>query len=258
MVGGGDSAMEEATSWPSSPTRSPSCTAATSSARRKIMIDYARVQGQRRVRHQRRRRRGAGRAGRQGDRCRAARHRHRRAPRAAGATACSWPSATTPRRALFKGILDMDEAGYLITQAGLHRHQRRGRLRRRRRRRPHLPAGRDRRRDGLHGGARRRALAGAQGAQAAAGRRDRSRPEPIAPGYSTFACATGSARTAATGPSTRTAATASRHQAVGCTAVRVRLPVRAARGLLPAGQRRLHRLRPRTPASSRPARACSS
>ena len=44
-------------------------------------------------------------------------------------------------------------------EAGLHRDERRGRLRGRRRRRPHVPAGGHRRRDGLHDGARRRALA---------------------------------------------------------------------------------------------------
>ena len=38
-----------------------------------------------------------------------------------------------PTTGLFKDILDMDEAGYLLTQAGLHRHQHRGRVRGRRR-----------------------------------------------------------------------------------------------------------------------------
>ena len=122
------------------------------------------VQGQRRVRHQRRGGRGAG---------------HRRAARS---PACVLRDTVTgesrelaadgvfvaighdPTTGLFKGILDMDEAGYLLTQGRFHRHQHRGRVRRRRRGRPRLPPGRDRGRNGLHGGARRRALAGARAA----------------------------------------------------------------------------------------------
>ena len=55
-----------------------------------------------------------------------ARHRHRRDARASRPTACSSRSATTRTPALFKGMLDMDEAGYLITQRRLDRDQHRG------------------------------------------------------------------------------------------------------------------------------------
>ena len=47
-----------------------------------------------------------------------------------------------PNTDLFKGQLDMEDNGYLITAAGQHPHQRRGRLRLRRRAGPHLPPGR--------------------------------------------------------------------------------------------------------------------
>ena len=46
-----------------------------------------------------------------------------------------------PNTKLFVGQLDMDEAGYLLTKPRLDRDERPGRLRRRRRRRPRLPAG---------------------------------------------------------------------------------------------------------------------
>ena len=62
-----------------------------------------------------------------------------------------------PNTDLFKGQLDMEDNGYLVTEPA--RHQRRGRLRLRRRPGPHLPPGHHRRRLGLHGRHRRRALA---------------------------------------------------------------------------------------------------
>ena len=67
-----------------------------------------------------------------------------------------------PTTALFAGVLDMDEAGLPAHARRLDRHERRGRLRRRRRGRPRLPPGGHRGGHGLHGGARRRALAGAR------------------------------------------------------------------------------------------------
>ena len=63
-----------------------------------------------------------------------------------------------PNTDLFKGQLDMEDTGYLVTGPG-HGHQRRGRVRLRRRPGPHLPPGHHRGRLGLHGRHRRRALA---------------------------------------------------------------------------------------------------
>ena len=65
-----------------------------------------------------------------------------------------------PNTDLFKGVLDMDDNGYLVTQPGLVVHQHRRRLRLRRRAGPHLPPGDHRRRLRLHGRDRLRALAG--------------------------------------------------------------------------------------------------
>ena len=63
-----------------------------------------------------------------------------------------------PNTSLFVDQLDHDENGYLVTQARLDRDEHPRRLRRRRRAGPHLPAGGHRRRIGLHGRARRRAV----------------------------------------------------------------------------------------------------
>ena len=67
-----------------------------------------------------------------------------------------------PNTDLFKGVLDMEDNGYLVTRPGLDLHQRRRRVRLRRRAGPHLPPGHHRRRLGLHGRHRRRALARGQ------------------------------------------------------------------------------------------------
>ena len=42
----------------------------------------------------------------------------RRRARPSTSAGCSWRSATDPNTDLFKGILDMDDNGYLITQPG--------------------------------------------------------------------------------------------------------------------------------------------
>ena len=68
----------------------------------------------------------------------------------------------TPNTELFRGILDMDENGYLDGRARHDAHEHRGRVRGRRRRRPRLPPGHHRGRLRLPGGARRRALADAR------------------------------------------------------------------------------------------------
>ena len=63
-----------------------------------------------------------------------------------------------PRSELFKGQVELDESGYVKVAAPSTQHQPGGRVRRGRPRRPHLPAGGDGRRDRLRGSARRRAL----------------------------------------------------------------------------------------------------
>ena len=63
-----------------------------------------------------------------------------------------------PNTGLFKGQLELDGNGYLITHDGT-RYERPGRLRLRRRAGPDLPPGHHRRRLRLHGGHRRRAVA---------------------------------------------------------------------------------------------------
>ena len=64
----------------------------------------------------------------------------------------------TPNTQLFAGQLEMDPAGYLVTQPGSTRTNVPGSLRGRRRGRPRLPPGGDGRGHGLHGRDRRRAL----------------------------------------------------------------------------------------------------
>ena len=63
-----------------------------------------------------------------------------------------------PNSKLFKGLLDMDAAGYIKMQPGLDGDEDPGRVRVRRRRRPRLPPGGHRGRHRLHGRHRRRTL----------------------------------------------------------------------------------------------------
>ena len=79
-------------------------------------------------------------------------------PRSSRSAAPSSRSATSPRSELVAGQVDTDENGYVMTDARLDPDQPRRRLRGRRPRRPHLPPGRHRRRDRLHGRARRRVV----------------------------------------------------------------------------------------------------
>ena len=64
-----------------------------------------------------------------------------------------------PNTDLFKGQLDMEDNGYLITRPGSTYTNVDGRVRLRRRAGPHLPSGHHGGRLGLHGGHRRRAMA---------------------------------------------------------------------------------------------------
>ena len=64
-----------------------------------------------------------------------------------------------PNTALFRGQLDLDENGYIVTERRLHPHVGRGRVRGRRRAGPRVPPGDHRRRERLHGRDRGRALA---------------------------------------------------------------------------------------------------
>ena len=65
-----------------------------------------------------------------------------------------------PNTQLFRGQLEMDENGYIVTNGRTTYTSVDGRVRLRRRAGPRLPPGRHRRRHRLHGGDRRRALAG--------------------------------------------------------------------------------------------------
>ena len=145
-------------SSPSSPTRSPSSTAATSCGPRRSCrtgpsptprsssSGTPSVDGDRR-RHEARRHRGARTSSpaRRTD---------------AAVTGLFVAIGHQPNTDLFKGQLELEDNGYLVTGSrGSLDHQRRGRLRLRRRPGPHLPPGHHRRRLRLHGRHRRRALA---------------------------------------------------------------------------------------------------
>ena len=64
-----------------------------------------------------------------------------------------------PNTKLFVGQLELDDAGYIVTNPGSTQTNIEGVFAGGRRRRPHVPSGGHRRRDGLHDSPRRRALA---------------------------------------------------------------------------------------------------
>ena len=156
VVGGGDSAVEEASSSPASPTRSPLFTAATRCARRRSC---------RTARSPTRRSSSSGTTPSTellGRECGAVvKHVETGETRHAAGERPVRRHRPRPNTELFIDQLDMDENGYLVTQPG-SRSQRRRRLRLRRRAGPHVPPGGHRRRLGLHGRHRRRALARGQ------------------------------------------------------------------------------------------------
>ena len=79
----------------------------------------------------------------------------------------SSPSAMMPATALFRGQLELDTDGYIITAARQHGDGDPRRVRRRRRQGQDFPPGGDGRRHGLHGGARGRKVSRRREAQAA-------------------------------------------------------------------------------------------
>ena len=78
--------------------------------------------------------------------------------RSSTSPACSSRSATTRAASCSAARSTLDENGYVLVEAPEHAHQRARRVRRRRPGRPHLPAGDHRRRHGLRRRARRRAV----------------------------------------------------------------------------------------------------
>ena len=154
-------------SSPASPSRSPSSTAATACAPRKIMQDRAFANDEDPASS------GTARSPRScGDGKVAgvapAQRRDRRGARRSTSPACSSRSATT-RAPSWSRARSTSTTRATSVDAPSHAHQPARRLRRRRRRRPHLPPGDHRRRHRLRRRPRRRALPGVA--------RGRARPE---------------------------------------------------------------------------------
>ena len=157
VVGGGDSALEEATFLTRFATRSPSSTAASSCAPRRSCRSGRSPTRRSRFawnaevdRDPGRRQASTGLA--------PARHRRPARPASSRSTGCFVAIGHEPNTELFRGQLAHGRgSGYVRSRDGTS-NQRRRRLRLRRRPGPHLPPGDHRRRIRLHGRARRRAL----------------------------------------------------------------------------------------------------
>ena len=157
VVGGGDSAIEEAIFLTKFATTVTIIHRRDELRASKIMQDRAfanpKIEFVWNSEVERRRGRRLGRVGAP------ARHRDRHRVRPRGGRGCSSPSVTTPNTSLFRGQLDLDENGYIITARRLDPHVGRGRVRRRRRAGPRVPPGDHRGGFRVHGRDRSRALA---------------------------------------------------------------------------------------------------
>ena len=160
VVGGGDSAIEEAIFLTKFADKVTLVHRRDELRASKIMQERAFSQPQDRVPLEHRRRRTS--IGDTQARRRIVRRgrRHRRAQTTLAVTGLFVAIGHRPNTDLFKGQLDMEDTGYLVT--GSRRSTATnvdGRVRLRRRAGPHLPPGHHRRRLRLHGRHRRRALA---------------------------------------------------------------------------------------------------
>ena len=264
VVGGGDSAMEEAiflTKFATKVTRRPP-------ARRvPRLADHDRPrprQRQDRVRHALRRRRGA-RRGRQARPASACANVETGETRELPADGLFVAIGHDPNTTLFVGQLDMDEAGYLITQAGLDGDERRGRVRGRRRAST-TPTGRRSRRPASAAWRRSTPSAGSPSAKATRGRArprlgpKRPRSDRRSDQRRRYDCRRAVLHLPELqGPLHRHRRRRGLHAAGrGVPPLRLRLPVRADGRLLPRARRRAWSSATPRAASSRSAGASSS
>ena len=173
VVGGGDSAMEEALFLARMASKVTIVHRRDQFRASKIMADRAMANDRVARALERRGRRGARRARR--SRPCACATRSPASSRTSRPRRCSWPSATTRRRELFAGQLELDEAGYVVTDGT--RTSVEGVFAAGDVQDTDLPAGGHRRRQRLHGGDGRGALARGPPGREPRGRRGaRGRP----------------------------------------------------------------------------------
>ena len=202
IVGGGDSAMEEAIFLAKFSSKVVIVHRRDEFRASKIMLERAREHGQHRVPDPVRGRGVPRRRGRQGARPRAAAQRRDGREQELPMDGAFIAIGHEPQSEIVRGLVDIDDDGYVTIEGQLHAHQRAGHLRRRRPRRPHLPPGHHRRRLRLPGRAGRRVVPARQprraDARGARGRRATS-PRTSGPPSSAGASA-GSADASACSP----------------------------------------------------------